>query len=937
MDERIQVILEARDLMSGEVRRITGEVTGLTQAKGRLQTTAIALGTALGNLATDALRDVVAAIGASVGEIVEFERAMLNVNSIAKVGTADFAAMKDAVVDLSTEVPQSASTLAAGLYDIQSSGFAGREGIEVLDAAARAASAGLTSTATSAAGLTAILNAYGLESGDAAAISDIMFKTVDRGVISFEELAGSIGKTTALSAPLGVNIEEVAAAIAVMTRKGIDAENATTQLNAIMQTLLAPSNEAKDLAAELGLGWDAQALAGRGLSGVLADLVVKTRGNQEQMATLLGDARAIRGAFVLAADGGAEFRDEIALMRDAAGATDTALSYQKQGLAYNVGLLGNQIGAAAIRIGDRLLPAITDLVSGLTDWLAENGDVIDGVGDLLAALLALAGMALELGKLWLEHADVILPALVAALGVRFVSSLAAAEVRTTALTVAMKGLRGAMLLGLPLVAEYAGELDKWGQTLFMTRGQVEDLEAVQTALNDSSLGSLAVYGRLKDAAGGSAKAMDALVAAFTDAYEASGDPAGAVEQAIARWERQRLAVAANRAELSDFGLRHGALAAELLINAPGIADAIEQPFEEGADAAIEEIDLMYGRIAALMREREQQLVEAGGNAAQAWFDPAIWRNQAVIVQAELTEANAALLEAQRAGTAAEVAEAENRVLKLTQEAIELEVNLAQTGDRMAQRANLTALLTSDFMTTGLNSKDPEIQATFQGWFDALSGTLDRMVDDSIAQGPRVPALLEGGVATGSPQVVAAIEALGDGRPDFSWAYAAGAAVPASIGLGISENAWKAQSELAGMAQVMRAIMPSSEPKDPSSPFRGITTWGGRIIGILSDDMRAHAGDFAAAAAFSTGEAARALAGIDLQAPALDLAPVGIGPGPRRGGPILDQLGAGGLSVQLTYSPQFSTASPSEARAFAQAVIPELVRELRRERILDERY
>ena len=38
-------------------------------------------------------------------------------------------------------------------------------------------------------------------------------------------------------------------------------------------------------------------------------------------------------------------------------------------------------------------------------------------------------------------------------------------------------------------------------------------------------------------------------------------------------------------------------------------------------------------------------------------------------------------------------------------------------------------------------------------------------------------------------------------------------------------------------------------------------------------------------------------------------------------------------MTFVYSPQFSSASPAEARQFASAIIPELTRQMRRQRIL----
>src|SRR5687768_12475820 len=101
---------------------------------------------------------------------------------------------------MSTKVPQDANVLARGLYDIASSGFKGAQGMKVLEASAIAASAGMSDTATAARAITGVLNAYGLGAERAAEVSDVLFKTVEVGVLTFDELAQQLGDVVGIAA-----------------------------------------------------------------------------------------------------------------------------------------------------------------------------------------------------------------------------------------------------------------------------------------------------------------------------------------------------------------------------------------------------------------------------------------------------------------------------------------------------------------------------------------------------------------------------------------------------------------------------------------------------------------------------------------------------------------------------------------------------------------
>lgn len=389
-------VVKAKDQATGPLGKIGTSMgnlkrTSITALKG-IAVGSAAAAAAIAAFAVDAVKNAVA-----------FEKAMLNVNSIAKLTPEAFAGLQKSVLELSKTLPQSAETLAQGLYDISSSGFAGAEGLKVLDAAAKAASAGLAQTSESASGITAVLNAYSYSADEAQRVSDILFKTVDRGVITFPELAASIGTVTALSAPLGVSLEDVAAGLAVLTKNGINAENATTQLNAIMQSVLSPTGEATKLAKQLGLDFSATALKTKGLNGFMADLIKKTGGSNEKIAELLGDARAIRGAFVLAKNGGAQFNEELENMKNAAGSTDTALSYQKQGLGYQLDILGNNFNAISIGLGEKLIPSLNKLVQFIiTNVVPAFSVFLDNVAPILVDFIdtAVAPLLESLGELF---------------------------------------------------------------------------------------------------------------------------------------------------------------------------------------------------------------------------------------------------------------------------------------------------------------------------------------------------------------------------------------------------------------------------------------------------------------------------------------------------------------------------------------------------------
>lgn len=317
----------------------------------------------------------VAAVGiASIKMASEFETSMRNVNSIAKLSEEQFKAQSKEVVELSKKLPQSAKVLADGLYDISSSGFAGADGMKVLEAAAKAASAGMTNTATSAKGITAVLNAYGFSAEEAGRVSDTMFKTVDKGVITFEELSSTVGDWIGMAKAANLSFEEASGAIAFMTTKGLAAEEAGVSLTRMLTGLIKPSEEMAEVIRQAGFESGELMLKQLGLTGTMEILNEATGGSITKLIELIPEIRGVRGANALLGSGYEELTDYMKNFNDTTGATQAALEEQSKSLSFQLDLLKNNAKALGIDIGEKLIPPLTKLVKNLNELSPEAKD-----------------------------------------------------------------------------------------------------------------------------------------------------------------------------------------------------------------------------------------------------------------------------------------------------------------------------------------------------------------------------------------------------------------------------------------------------------------------------------------------------------------------------------------------------------------------------------
>jgi TP901 family phage tail tape measure protein len=338
--------------------------------------------------------------GATV--FADFEQQMANVSTMLDEPAKYMEAYKDGVRKMSVEFGEGTDTLAKGLYDILSASIDPAKALDVLAVSAKAAKAGLTDTGVAADAITTILNAYGLSADHAQSVSDLLFKTVKKGKTTFAELAPSIGMVATTAASAGVPLEELGAAIATMTRNGVKTENAVTALNAIISTFLKPTDEAAAYAKKLGFEMSSAAIKSEGLEGIFKKI---SKLPPDAVSKLFPNIRALRG--VLPALRNMEgFSDDIEIMKNRAGATETAFAKMSKTLSMAFNKL-KQAGLLALSvIGEALADDLRKaagvfmrVISAVTTFIKQNKKLVVTAAKVVGLIALIGGGLLTLGAI----------------------------------------------------------------------------------------------------------------------------------------------------------------------------------------------------------------------------------------------------------------------------------------------------------------------------------------------------------------------------------------------------------------------------------------------------------------------------------------------------------------------------------------------------------
>jgi len=324
----------------------------------------------------------------------EFEQQMANVNTMLSEQTEHFMPQyTEQIKALSIGIGESTSTLSKGLYDILSASIDASKAMDVLEVAAKAARAGLTSTAVSADAITTVLNAYGWEAERAGEVSDKLFAIVKRGKTTFGSLAPNIGKVATLAASAGLSFEELGAAISTLTRAGLSTEEAITAIRGVLTNFLSPADEAKKAAAELGIELNTSTLKGEGLISVFRKL---SNASAEQVAAIAPNVRALVG-FQGILQQTAGFEEDLRIQLNAAGTTAEAFAKNTDTAAFSIDQMKAALQVARIEIGSALAPLIVELsedivelVKTIRDWIKENPELLSTLTGVLTKLAALS-------------------------------------------------------------------------------------------------------------------------------------------------------------------------------------------------------------------------------------------------------------------------------------------------------------------------------------------------------------------------------------------------------------------------------------------------------------------------------------------------------------------------------------------------------------------
>ena len=305
-------------------------------------------------------------------ETAQFEKQIALISTLSDQAPQKLESLGQEIRKVSADLGVSAQTSAKAVYDIVSSGVEVGQSVDVLTRATKAAVAGETDVQTAANVGVSVLNSYGLGVDHISHVYDILFQTVNKGVINFPQLSQQLGDVLPIARNAGVSLEEVGAGIAALTLAGIKAPEAVTALKQAILQLAAPGPEAAKALDQLGIKWT-------GLESTIEQISKKNLG-LAAIRSIVPDVQAANGVLAMSQNY-EKLKGVLGEITNSSGAFEAAFQKLQNTDSSKIDRFNSALENLRLSVGGVVLeatPALESLTSAIAmlhrEWDKQFGD-----------------------------------------------------------------------------------------------------------------------------------------------------------------------------------------------------------------------------------------------------------------------------------------------------------------------------------------------------------------------------------------------------------------------------------------------------------------------------------------------------------------------------------------------------------------------------------
>lgn len=370
---------------------------GATRGVNSVNTSLGALGATVGSTAkafTGMVAPIIAAVGAfkllsasikTVGESVklfaDFDDSLRRTAAVTGATQKEFEQLTDVAKNLGETTRYTATQAGEAMTFLGMAGFNAGEIMSALPDVLNLAAAGSLDLADAADITTNIMSGFGLGMEELARANDVLVETFTNSNTSLYELGEGFKYVGPIASAVGVNFEDLLAAMGKLGDAGIKASLAGTTLRGTIEALFNPTNDEAKLMAELGERIGGAGLNIRDSEGYFvgfADLIrqLEDAGLKGEEALRLFGQRAGPGIAALMQVGSkalSEFNDQLEKVDDTA---RRVAEQAESGMGGALRRLASATEALKIQLGEAFSKELEDTVTSLTELMRDFVDIV---------------------------------------------------------------------------------------------------------------------------------------------------------------------------------------------------------------------------------------------------------------------------------------------------------------------------------------------------------------------------------------------------------------------------------------------------------------------------------------------------------------------------------------------------------------------------------
>ena len=337
----------------------------------------------------------------------EFEAQMSRVQAIAGATEEELKQLTDQAMELGSQTSFSATEAAEGMENLASAGFTTQEIMEAMPGLLDLAASSGTDLATSSEIAASSIRGFGLDAEKAGHVADVFAEASARTNAQVEDMGYAMKYVAPVANTMGLKIEEVTAAIGIMSDAGIKGEQAGTTLRGALVRLTKPTDDMLEVMESLGVSFYDNEGKMKNLTEIVSALKDSTAGlteeEQQYALTTLFGTESLSGMLALITRGPEELAEMTKSFESCDGSAQQMADTMLNNTSGAIEEMNGAIETLGIKIQQTLAPYIVLLVNKVQELINKFINLPESTQKvilIIAGLTAILGPVLIiLGKL----------------------------------------------------------------------------------------------------------------------------------------------------------------------------------------------------------------------------------------------------------------------------------------------------------------------------------------------------------------------------------------------------------------------------------------------------------------------------------------------------------------------------------------------------------